>query len=222
MKHNPVMRFLRNQEYYKFNVGDIVIKQNKWTYNGEWETKNTAVGAPTKYMYVFENELGIGYIKQLRVDGSGFTRHLECTANFDPDTTRLVLDPDFVDHMLIGEADFQYNKEYLDKKNFREEAMAKNRKLVLNARAKIKWLATAKPGDVFWGGNTFEKLVNDQYQVFEVFKDGPVPVLKAFKVIDIGTSHAREYVFGIDTIRWTKLSLQKPYPLEDELCGHQK
>lgn len=123
LRTNPVMRFLKNQEYYRFNVGDIVLKQTRWSYNGDWETALTAVGAPRKFMYVFENDLGIGYIKQLKVDGSGFTSGLQCTANFDPDTTRLVLDPDFVDHMLVGEQEFQYNEEYLDKKNFRQEEL---------------------------------------------------------------------------------------------------
>ena len=241
LKTNPVMRFLKHQEYYKFNIGDIVLKQTKWSSNRDWETCNTAIGAPKKFMYVFENELGIGYIKQLKVDGSGFTSGLQCTANFDPDTTRLVLDPDFVDHMLVGEEDFQYNKEYINKKNFRQEAIANNRKLLVSTqshRKRIIWFHGLKVGDHFWFGDTFDELVKHSYEVMEVkdlpieacpshVKDnigGQIDLMPHYRVITARRSECtgNDHQLTQDCFAWKKVTSTKPYPLKDELCGHQK
>ena len=59
---NQVVKFIKNQEAFKFNIGDILIMQNRvWrTDKEEWVTKSTSytTSTPTKYMYVFENEVG--------------------------------------------------------------------------------------------------------------------------------------------------------------------
>ena len=67
IRRSPIMRFLKHQDYFKFNIGDVLVKQRRFTLNSEWETE-VVVGVNTakKFMYVFENELGIGYVKQLR------------------------------------------------------------------------------------------------------------------------------------------------------------
>src|ERR1035437_5962556 len=161
LRYNVIMKFLKQQENFKFNIGDILIKQTRYG-DDTWKTETTSLEAPKKYMYVFENELGIGYIKQLRVDGSGFTTLLQCTANFDYDYVRLTLDPDFVDHMIIGEEEFQYNQEYVNKKNFRKDAIAKNRKLLIGTQSfkkRLAWFHGLKIGDKFWYGDNFDELV---------------------------------------------------------------
>ena len=58
IRNSPIMRFLKNQDHFKFNIGDILVRQTKYT--GDWVTTVTpGVAAPKKFMYVFENELGI-------------------------------------------------------------------------------------------------------------------------------------------------------------------
>src|ERR1035437_2383731 len=101
---NQTVKFIKHQEAFKFNIGDIVIMQYRNT-DGSWRTKATsnATDAPTKFMYVFENEVGIGYIKQLRAGGKGFTTLTTCVADIDPQSTRIILDPDLVDHMLLSD-----------------------------------------------------------------------------------------------------------------------
>ncbi len=218
LRRSPIMRYLKNRDLFKFKVGDVLIKQNRWSMSGEWKVAKTSVGAPKKYMYVFENELGIGYIKQLKVDGSGFTSTLECTANLDPETTQLILDPEFVDHMLIGDDEFQYNKEHLAKKNFRQEAIAKNRKLLVRTRAAKKltaWLHALKPGDKFWMGSTWDELGKNCWEVLSVNE----------RVIELRVKNCKSGYTDVLThnaIKWNKISMVEPYPLTDPLCGPQK
>lgn len=213
LQSNPVMKYLRNQEALKFKVGDILIKQSKW--GDKWKTDSTAIGTPKKFMYVFENEMGIGYIKQIKVDGSGFTNYLQCVVNFDGEWNRLVLDPDYVDHMLIGEEgeEFETSTAHLNKKLERKQNMAKNRKLCLKMKEKEEWFFhKAKVGDTFWYGHTFKDLVKREYRIAAVTKnqDGQVHQLH---ILMVGENYARPWDFN--TFRYGKLSLTKPFPLDD-------
>lgn len=248
LRRSPIMRFMKHQDWFKFNIGDVLIKQTKRWHSASveptedmWKT-DTLVGngAPRKYVYVFENELGIGYLKQLRVDGSGFTSQLICTVNFDPENTRFQLDPDYVDHMLVGEDGFQYNKEYLDKKTFRNEAIKENTKHLVNTRTAHKlvtWFHGLKVGDTFWFGDTWDDMGKDKYTVKEV-NDMPTSMLPSHVGNKLGLSLLPTYrnikvdrerdgyistvVFTADHFHWRKVSMTKPMPLKDTLCGPQK
>lgn len=184
LRSNPLMRWLQNQDAFKFNPGDILIKKNRsYSYNhhanvreDKWVTEaiNKNTGAPKKYVYAFENKLGIGYLRQLKADGSGFCGTLICVANFDPENTKLELDPDFLDHTLIGEGEFQPNVEYLAKKKFRQEAMDANKKLLIKTSSEkqlIQWYTSLKVGDEFWFGQTFDEFAENKYQVTKIIQE---------------------------------------------------
>lgn len=227
LKRNPICRFLKNQEAFKFNIGDIVIKQKRLTLNSEWETEVIpGVKSPKKFMYVFENEVGIGYMKPLRVDGSGFTSEIVMTANFDPDYVRFQLDPDFVDHMLIGDDDFEYNKLYVSKKAFREEAIKSNKKILTKTKAtakRLEWLASLKTGDEFWMGDTFDDLPHCKYRVKRALTDEH-PLYIHVEIIDhidyTKLNTTRDLNEGYFTFRY--VTMKQPFPVEDPLCGQVK
>jgi hypothetical protein len=252
LERSPIMRFLRFQDHFKFNVGDILIKQTKsWSHHtpDNWVTEKTSVGAPKKYMYVFENELGIGYIKQLKVDGTGFTTNLVCTANFDPENTRFLLDPDFVDHILIeGDGNFQYNKEYLEKRRYRDNAIQENKKILFptgSVKKLLGWYNQLKPGDVFWAGRTFDDLLVNKFEILSV-KDHPLSAMPShvesqlaysgtkylegkYRMIEVKCLESENsYQVGKTQITdathfiHRKVTMQQPFPLEDALCGQQK
>ncbi len=183
LRSNAVMRWLLHQDAFKFNPGDIIIKKTRtWHYSPhsneraeDWVTEviTKATGAPKKYVYAFENKLGIGYIRQLKANGKGYCGTLICVANFDPENTKFELDPDFVDHKLIGEGEFEYNTEYQQKKKFREEAIKANTKLLVKTSSKkglTTWFLGLKPGDEFWYGQTFDDLVATKYRVIAIHK----------------------------------------------------
>lgn len=183
LKSNAVMRWLLNQDAFKFNPGDIIIKKTRHfqfnphsTQRSEtWETEviTRATGAPKKYVYAFENQLGIGYIRQLKANGEGYCGTLICVANFDPENTRFELDPDYIDHTLVGEGNFEYNVEYQQKKKFRQEAMEANKKLLVKTSSKktlVAWFLGLKVGDEFWFGQTFDDLVATKYKITAINK----------------------------------------------------
>jgi hypothetical protein len=228
-RRNPIMRFLKHQDNFKFNVGDILIKQRRFAHDDEWETEViTGVNTPKKFMYVFENDLGIGYVKQLRVDGSGFTTTLVCTANFDPDTVRFQLDPEYVDHILIGDTDFQYNKEYLGKKAFREEATKNNTKILVRTRLlnqRIKWLATLKVGDVFWMGNTLDELHHNKLEVVTIVSNTDPLKISAKQLIapnGYGVAVGKTFEFREDYFASRYVTMKEQFPMEDPLCDRPK
>jgi hypothetical protein len=241
---SPIMRYLKIKEEIKFNIGDVVVKQHKnwrWTHGnkseeGEWVTELTTVGAPIKYQYVFENELGIGYIKQLKVDGSGFTSKLLCMANFNYDSTRFVIDPDFVDHILLSDEEgFQYNKEYLNKRKVRDEGMEANRKILIKTKTPkqvLDFVNSLKVGDEFWYGWSYDDLLRQRVRVTDVktssFSQAPSYVASKLE-LKPGDKYVTIQAMSLDPkdnsriimldASWflnSKVTKQQPYRLTDE------
>lgn len=248
LEHSPIMRFLQHQDYFKFQMGDIVVKQSRIRKDAEWVTETIrGNGAPKKFAYVFENKLGIGYIKQLRVDGSGFTTNLICVANFDPDYTRFILDPEFATHKLIGEDEFVANEEYLAKKKYKEEAIKKNKEFLVkvkNPQKRTEWFDSLKVGDKFWYGQDYASMQNNEYTVTkinDIHKDHWTPYVRGrlsnvskytsiYRTITATRTSKQGDTFltqnGIsfesDHFTWQKVSKQEPLPLSDPLCGQQR
>ena len=227
MAQNPIMLFLKHKEQFRFNVGDILVKEVNFNGNQEpenWQVEKNHIGSPQKFMYVFENELGIGYLKQLRVDGSGLTANLICTANFNPKTTRLKLDPDFVDHMMVGEGEFCYNADYLRRSAFRKEAMKKNSKLLIrtvSVKEVCKWLKSLKVGDEFSLGATLDEMTKTRFKVTRSAKrrkEGGFPAIEACRVRSenpwLVGAHC---IFDVNSILRVKLTDKEPFPLKDPL-----
>jgi hypothetical protein len=148
------------------------------------------------------------------------------TANFDPDYVRFMLDPDFVDHMLIGEDDFEYNKAYLDKKAYRDEAIKNNKKILVQTRAtkkRAEWMASLQVGDEFWMGDYFDDLPYNRYKVMEAVSDKEPLTIHAQVVAHKESSMlgaVRRFDEAFFVYRY--VSMKQPYPVEDPLCGQVK
>lgn len=129
-----------------------------------------------------------------------------------------------------------------DKKNFRQEAIAKNRKLLVSTQSnkkRIAWFHGLKVGDVFWYGETFDEMIENKYEVSEI-RDLPlkacpghvqdniahyVHLMPCYRVIGVKVNDNPNPNAGTltqDCFAWKKLSMTKPYPLKDELCGSQR
>lgn len=249
---SPIMRFLQRQEDFRFNIGDVLIKQRKmWGLPDEdkWETETNRIGGPIKYMYVFENKLGIGYLKRLKVDGTGLASSLICTVNLDPEATRFQLDPEYADHLMLADEDekFEYNKIYKVNKEFRNEAIIKNRKLLVGGTGShkkvVEWFKDLKKGDVFWHGHSYDDLISHKYEVTNItgkklstmtnweisgsidqwkpfLKDGMWYSVTAKNVGSKGYSY--EDSFTLDSFLWRKTTSKEPFPLKDEMCVQAK
>ncbi len=177
MQHNRTLKYIRDLSYYKFTIGDVLIREEKYhnyqTSTSEWKPKIASCDLPYKYVYVFENELGVGYIRRLSVNGRKFVEKPVCVTEFDPDQTRFTLDPEYADHMLLaGEDDeFDAKTRYAEAKKKREQIHRKNKKLAIqlpDEAAAIAWMQTLKVGDQLWWGHSIGSIHKDAYYVTEI------------------------------------------------------
>lgn len=184
LANDRTLKYIRNLSFYKFTVGDVLVREEKYrsqsSVNGfEWKTKLADCGIANKYVYVFENELGVGYIRRLSVNGRKFVDRPMCVTEFDPDRTRFTLDPEYADHMILSDenTEFDAKSRYDEVKKKREQIHRKNKKLRIQldtASQVVAWLQTLKPGDKFWWGYTIGSIHKDPYYVHEVKIKVPV------------------------------------------------
>jgi hypothetical protein len=179
MTTDKTLKHLRDLSFYKFSIGDVLVRRDrhrKWD-NGndsyEWKTSIAQCGLPHKYVYVFENELGVGYIRRLSVNGRKFVDRPICVTEFDPDQVKFELDPEYADHMLLSheDDDFDTKSRYDEVKRKREQINRKNKKLALvmpDEAAAIDWMSKLKVGDHFWYGYSVTNISKDPFYVHEI------------------------------------------------------
>lgn len=171
MVYNKTLLYLRDVDNFKFNIGDILIREDFW---GEtWKLKSASCGLPYKYVYVFENELGVGYIRRLSINGTSFVDQATCVVDFDPRLVKFQLDPNYANNLLLGESDgFDLKLDYKEAKKRREAIHYKNEKLAekTSSIAEIKTLLEKlKPGDSFWIGKSVRRLTSTPNAVVRTF-----------------------------------------------------
>lgn len=247
LDNNPLMRWLKNPDAFKFTPGDILIRKsfhgrynphaNQW--DGTWETDivNSTSKVPKRFMYVFENELGIGYLKQLTIDGKGFTQHMVCVANLDYRYVRFELDQDYSDSIILGgDASEAIQNKYEDIRAFRKKAMDNNRKILIKRSQFKDWLAAKKIGDAFYFGWTFDDFADSKWTVTKIesrtavstYNQDPNYVVGE-PIITVTASNdsnhpawGQSYTFSFRELLRGKTSDVMPYPMKDKLCGQQK
>lgn len=153
LEHNRTLQHMMNANLYKFSVGDVLVCEQK--YGNEWKVKTASCGLPYRYVYAFENKLGIGYIRRLSVNGRKFVEAPVCVLHFDPDRVRFQIDPSYADHILLADDvdAFDTKSEYAEQKKKREAMHRKNIKLaekIESTEDAIKFLKRLKVGDQFW------------------------------------------------------------------------
>jgi hypothetical protein len=247
LENDPILKFIKHQESFKFNIGDILVMYVNRSYDEdkpEWDIKTTSstTNAPVKYIYAFENELGIGYIKQLKADGSGLTKTLTCVTDLDPANERLDLDPDFADHVLLsnGEEEFEYNRLHKAAIKYRKDAINKNKKLLLDlptAKDRVDWFLSLKKGDKIWMGYSWYDLVEKQWEITKIANTPKNKITdnyvlrrlkdhEEFKLMDsyrqitaqtrIDDHHYTSEFDVLITKEW-KITTSKPWPLKETL-----
>jgi hypothetical protein len=180
LQHDRTLKYLKNLSFYKFSVGDVLIREEKCynyadnTYS--WKIKLAGCDLPYKYIYAFENELGVGYIRRLSVNGRKFVEKATCVTTFDPDQTRFILDPEYADHMLLSSEndEFDAKSRYDEIKKKREAIHRKNKKIRLqfkDEQAAADWIKTLKKGDQIWWGYTISSIHKEPYLVDEIYVD---------------------------------------------------
>lgn len=241
---DPTLVFLANINSYKFNVGDVLIKKIlQWDDEGENKVLSVEVdkiGAPIKYVYAFENKIGVGYIKKLKNDGKGPSKsNPMCITKVVQADQHLFLDPDYVEHLLLSaDEEFKYNARYERLQAFREEAIKKNAAIAVEVYQKPTnadeaydennpeptkafkafWKAL-KIGDVIYASDgDIEELGQTKLEVLSINKTGSHIKFKILKDEwgwrDVG-SESTETKKGFAQ-EWCLATTQRPYPLTED------
>lgn len=217
--NNPVITYLRNKDNLQFSVGDILIRQ--WS-NGEggWRTESHQMDVPKKYLYAFENDVGIGYLKGFNADGR-MSEVPVCVTEFMGVGQRLILDPDYADHIMIGEGDFDPLEIQRERRNFRNRMMNKNRKLLVTMETPeqiMAWVKSLKVGDTFYYGYRIADMVDKKYEVVDINPD--------FQVKDHSPSYNQDRImkaFGLTrNDKWPMITIKRikhPHQTNTEKVG---
>lgn len=245
-ENNPVVKYLRNQDHLRFQIGDVLVRQKRSWRSPEkeiWETETVSnvSKAPKKFVYVAENQFGVGYIKQLRANGKGFTDgEAICLANIEFGYTRYVVDPDFQDHMLLDgdQTKFEYNTSFKEDRARRQSILKENKKLLepTDTALHIEQIVNKlKVGDKFWMGWDVYQCVRSDFTV-KAIRHKPLSQLRHWEQQswDKTTSNCYEVVVEFkdsydpsktrtdtfDTFKFInqKVILVPPTPFEDALC----
>lgn len=173
---HPVNLYLRHRENNKFKAGDILIKMKRHGYgsNIKWvtETISSTTKLPVKYIFIYENEHGVGYVKRIKANGSSVCDEVICLADLDYNRMYFTVDPDFIDHiMLSGEADIDHGAEFKAKRKEQNRVNNLNRKFVqkfANEQESGDFLSKMQPGQDFWFGWSLREASQQCYTVLSV------------------------------------------------------
>lgn len=177
LANDRTLKHLRNLTFYKFSPGDVLIREELCyapnSSEKKWRVETGSGNLPLKFVYVFENELGIGYIRRMSVSGDRLVERPMCVTEFDPDKTRFKLDPEYADHMLLAaEGDeFDMSERYRAMKKRREAVHRRNKKKMVQLATTgdvINWMKTLKIGDQIWIGYNIGGIHKDPYTIKEI------------------------------------------------------
>lgn len=217
---NRTLKHLKDINFYKFEVGDVLVREERWGDEQPWKQQLAACGLPYKYVYVFENELGVGYIRRLSIDGSKFVEAPVCVVNFDPQRTRFHLDPAYADQILMGDADkMDMKSDYQAVKRKKAALWRKNDKIRIQMKSAddaIAFINTLNVGDKLWMGFNRSTVNKDHYTVAAKSID-PLSPAHSYLALKPSWAPGRNYNYYADRIFWYHWFKQKPHFLDDML-----
>ncbi len=154
---SPVVKFFRTKNDINFSVGDFLIKVNRRNdeYGGhKWEpeTISHVSAQPKRFVCIHEDEYGIKYLKPLTSMGKELPNVIQLTeAN---DWTRYVVDPEFAEHIILGEeSEFDFSEKRKQDKARRDAITKKNKKIAERIRfieQADALIVSLKPGSKIW------------------------------------------------------------------------
>jgi len=163
LKSNSTRRWLQQKENMKFEVGDVLLKYFLRT---DYQTKvqswvpeniNSDNKMAQRYVYIFEDEFGIGYMKQLRVANGTLGKELYCLTDFDLTDTKFEVDPEYAEHVLL-DADFDIKQIHKASLAARKVVTKMNRKIGFKPKTLQEFntlFDKVKVGDTFWTSSDF-------------------------------------------------------------------
>lgn len=152
-----ICQYLKNQHKVKFNVGDILIRKMKnWSDKWVAETINSDTGMIKRYVYVYENQYGVGFVKSLKTSTATLGKETICIADIDYEADKFEVDPEYADQVLFGD-DQAFNIKELHKRAKEKKSRVKE----INEKSYVKYsklselnefFSKLSPGTTFYQG----------------------------------------------------------------------
>lgn len=171
LENNHTKMWLQIKSELKFEVGDVLVKlfkrYDRETSTTKWITENiqSDFKMPQRYVYVHEDENGIGFIKPLRISDGTLGKDLLCLTDFDYRETRFQVDPEYAEHMLL-DAEFDITAIRKKANEGRKVVIKMNRKLGVKPKNLGDWnnfFESLKTGDKFWVTEDYTGRWNKEY-----------------------------------------------------------
>lgn len=178
MESNSVRRWLKQKDEMKFEIGDVILKYflrtNYETKKQSWvaENINSDNKMAQRYVYIFEDEFGIGYLKQLRVGNGTLGKELYCLTDFDLIDTKFEVDPEYAEHVLL-DADFDIKQIHKVSLAARKIITKMNRKIGQKPKTMQEFndcFDKIKVGDVFWTSSDYTGRFIQEMKVLAITK----------------------------------------------------
>ena len=173
VEQNPVRRYLLNRDNLNFEIGDVLIKNNKG-YQGVWKYETVSSGnqMAQRYVFIYKDEFGIGYVKQLRVSDGKLGDEIYCLADYDYESCRFEVDPEYAE-LIFLDADFDIKAVHRQSLEQRKLVVKANRKIGVKPKTLKEcneFFAKLKVGDKFWVSNDYTGKWSQQNEIVSITK----------------------------------------------------
>lgn len=156
---NPVSTYLKSKEtHHQFNVGDVLIK--KELRGDEWRIEKISYDSvlDQRYVYIHEDEHGIGYLAKLKVSNGKLGDEVFCMAtDFNFNGLKFEVDPEYAESTFLG-ADYSLKDIHNKAMAHRKIATSMNRKLgkkCTDLNQVREFFKDMKQGDVFYSTDNY-------------------------------------------------------------------
>ncbi len=159
VQENIVHKWLANKDAMKFEVGDILLKYHRdyqadLNGNYTWTPENimSNLKMPQRYVYIYEDEFGIGYVKPLKVSDGLLGKELLCMTEFDWTRVRFQVDPEYAEHVLL-DSEFDIQDQHKKSMQGRKVIAKMNRKIGIKPKTVSEYnnfFGKLKADDKFW------------------------------------------------------------------------
>jgi hypothetical protein len=177
MNSNPIRKWMVIKEFMKFEIGDVLIRKQaryKPRDETEWITEN--INSDNKmaqrYVYIHEDEFGIGYIKQLRVANGTLGQEIWSMTDFDYKSTRFEVDPEFAEATFLG-GDFDIKKihsQALEQRKIITKVNRKKGQKFKTLQGFNDFFDKLKVGDKYWTTQDFTGRYKTEVVINEIVK----------------------------------------------------
>lgn len=178
LDNNSVRRWLQQKDNMKFEIGDVVLKYNLRT---DYQTKKQSWVAENinsdnqlaqRYVYIYEDEFGIGYLKQLRVANGSLGKELYCLTDFNLKEVKFEVDPEYAEKVLL-DGEFDIKEIHKASLRARKIVTKMNRKIGKKGKTVQDFndmFDNVKVGDTFWTTTDYTGRWIQEYKITKIEK----------------------------------------------------